>query len=547
MARFFIDRPIFAWVIAIIIMLAGGLAITQLPISMYPNIAPPAVTISANYPGASAKVVQDAVTQIIERNMKGLDGLIYMSATSDASGNASITLTFESGTDPDIAQVQVQNKLQLAMPSLPQEVQRQGVNVTKSRSGFLMVIAFVSKDGSMTRDDISDYVGASLVDPLSRVPGVGTVQLFGSPYAMRIWLDPNKLETYGLAVGDIITAVRAQNAQVTIGQLGGAPSVEGQQLNATISAQERLHTPEQFRGIVLRSNPDGSVLKLGDVARVEIGAETYEFVSRYNGQPASGVAISLATGANALETAAGVEQALDGLDRISRLLEAVIPFDTTPFVRMSIKGVITAGRGDRARVPRHLPRPPELPRHADPHHRRARGAARDDGRAGPARLLDQHAHDVRHGAGDRPARGRRHRRGRERRARDARGGTVASRSHAQFHAGDHRRARRYRHGARGGVRADGVHARFDRRDLPAVFRDDRVGHVVVGAGRDRAHAGAVRDDTEAGAQGRAPRGTGFLGSFDRPFDRGRAAYRTASAASSRAAAASCSSSPLWSS
>ncbi len=247
MARFFIDRPIFAWVIAIIIMLAGGLAITQLPISMYPNIAPPAVTISANYPGASARVVQDAVTQIIERNMKGLDGLIYMSATSDASGNASITLTFESGTDPDIAQVQVQNKLQLAMPALPQEVQRQGVNVTKSRSGFLMVIAFVSKDGSMTRDDISDYVGASLIDPLSRVPGVGTVQLFGSPYAMRIWLDPNKLETYGLAIGDIITAVRAQNAQVTIGQLGGAPSVKGQQLNATISAQERLQTPEQFR------------------------------------------------------------------------------------------------------------------------------------------------------------------------------------------------------------------------------------------------------------------------------------------------------------
>ncbi len=342
MARFFIDRPIFAWVIAIIIMLAGGLAITQLPISMYPNIAPPAVTISANYPGASAKVVQDAVTQIIERNMKGLDGLIYMSATSDASGNASITLTFESGTDPDIAQVQVQNKLQLAMPSLPQEVQRQGVNVTKSRSGFLMVIAFVSKDGSMTRDDISDYVGASLVDPLSRVPGVGTVQLFGSPYAMRIWLDPNKLETYGLAVGDIITAVRAQNAQVTIGQLGGAPSVEGQQLNATISAQERLHTPEQFRDIVLRSNPDGSALKLGDVARVEIGAETYEFVSRYNGQPASGVAISLATGANALETAAGVEQALDGLrPYFPAGLAAVIPFDTTPFVRMSIKGVIT--------------------------------------------------------------------------------------------------------------------------------------------------------------------------------------------------------------
>ena len=342
MARFFIDRPIFAWVIAIIIMIAGGLAITQLPISMYPNIAPPAVTINANYPGASAKAIEDAVTQIIEQNMKGLDGLIYMSATSEASGRATITLTFESGTDPDIAQVQVQNKLQLAMPLLPQEVQRQGVNVTKSRSGFLMVIAFVSEDGSMHREDISDYVSANVVDPLSRVPGVGTVQLFGSPYSMRIWLDPNKLDTFGLAVSDIITAVRAQNAQVTIGQLGGAPAVEGQQLNATISAQERLQTPEQFRSVVLRSNPDGSVLRLGDVARVEIGAETYEFVSRFNGQPASGVAISLATGANALATSAAVQATLESLQPFFPTgLKAIVPFDTTPFVRVSIKGVIT--------------------------------------------------------------------------------------------------------------------------------------------------------------------------------------------------------------
>jgi len=342
MARFFIDRPIFAWVIAIVIMIAGGLAITELPISMYPNIAPPAVTVSANYPGASAKVVEDAVTQIIEQNMKGLDGLIYMSATSEASGRATITLTFESGTNPDIAQVQVQNKLQLAMPLLPQEVQRQGVNVTKSRSGFLMVVAFVSEDGRMTRDDISDYVGANLLDPLSRVPGVGTVQLFGSPYAMRIWLDPNRLDTYGLAVGDVVAAVRAQNAQVTIGQLGGAPAVAGQQLNATISAQERLQTPEQFRAVVLRSNPDGSVLRLGDVARVEIGADTYEFVSRFNGRPASGVAISLATGANALATSAAVQETLDGLRPFFPAgLDAIVPFDTTPFVRASIKGVVT--------------------------------------------------------------------------------------------------------------------------------------------------------------------------------------------------------------
>ena len=342
MARFFIDRPIFAWVIAIIIMIAGGLALTQLPISMYPNIAPPSVTIGASYPGASARVVEDAVTQVIEQNMKGLDGLIYMSSTSDASGNASVTLTFQSGTDPDIAQVQVQNKLQLAMPLLPQEVQRQGVEVSKSRSGFLMVVAFVSADGSMHREDISDYVSANVLDPLSRVPGVGQVQLFGSPYSMRIWLDPNKLNTYGLAVGDVIAAVRAQNAQVTIGQLGGAPAVPGQQLNATISAQERLQTPEQFAAVVLRSNADGSVLRLGDVARVEIGAETYEFVSRFNGQPASGVAISLATGANALATSAAVQQTLAELQPFFPAgLQAIVPFDTTPFVKVSIKGVIT--------------------------------------------------------------------------------------------------------------------------------------------------------------------------------------------------------------
>ncbi len=341
MARFFIDRPIFAWVIAIIIMLAGALAIFTLPISMYPTIAPPTVTVNANYPGASAKVVQDSVTQIIEQNMKGLDGLLYFSSTSESSGRAGITLTFENGTDPDTAQVQVQNKLQSAMPLLPQEVQRQGVNVSKSASGFLQVVGFVSEDGSMSRDDISDYVGANLVDPLSRVPGVGNLQVFGAPYAMRIWLDPNKLDTYRLTPGDITAAVQAQNAQVAVGSLGAAPAIEGQQINATITAQSRLQTPEQFRDIIVRSNPDGSVLKLGDVARVEIGAENYEFITRYNGQPATGIAISLATGANALDTAAGVEATLDELaPYFPPGLKAVLPFDTTPFVQVSIKGVI---------------------------------------------------------------------------------------------------------------------------------------------------------------------------------------------------------------
>ncbi|WP_426805571.1 multidrug efflux RND transporter permease subunit SmeE [Stenotrophomonas sp. SrG] len=341
MARYFIDRPIFAWVIAIIIMLAGALAVLKLPVSMYPEVAPPAVEISASYPGASAKVVEDSVTQIIEQNMKGIDGLIYFSSNSSANGQATITLTFESGTDPDIAQVQVQNKLQLAMPLLPQEVQRQGINVAKSSSGFLQVIGFVSNDGSMDANDISDYVGSNVVDPLSRVPGVGNIQVFGGKYAMRIWLDPNKLHTYKLSVDEVTAAITAQNAQVAIGQLGGAPSVKGQQLNATINAQDRLQTPEQFRNILVRGGADGSELRLGDVARVELGAESYDFVTRYNGKPSSGIAITLATGANALDTANGVRAALEDLkENFPAGLESVVPYDTTPFVQVSIKGVI---------------------------------------------------------------------------------------------------------------------------------------------------------------------------------------------------------------
>ncbi len=340
MAQFFIGRPIFAWVIALIIMLAGGLAITGLPVSMYPDIAPPSVTVNASYPGASATVVEESVTQLIEQNMKGLDGLLYMSSSS-SNGNASVSLTFDNGVNADIAQVQVQNKLQLAMPLLPQEVQRQGVNVNKARSGFLMVIGFVSEDNSMSRNDISDYVNANVVDPISRVPGVGGVQVFGSQYAMRIWLDPSKLETYRLTPADISEAVRAQNAQVAVGELGGTPAIEGQQLTATITAQSRLETPEEFRDIILRSNPDGSLLKLGDIARVELGSENYGFVSRFNRQPASGVAVSLATGANALETAAAVEERVEVLETFfPENLSTVIPFETVPFVRIAIENVI---------------------------------------------------------------------------------------------------------------------------------------------------------------------------------------------------------------
>ncbi|AUD58570.1 aminoglycoside/multidrug transporter subunit AcrD [Shewanella sp. Pdp11] len=341
MARFFIDRPIFAWVIALIIMLAGILSIRSLPVSQYPNIAPPTVVISANYPGASAKIVEDSVTQVIEQRMTGIDHLRYISSTSDSFGNASITLTFNAEADPDIAQVQVQNKLQGAMTLLPQEVQSQGVNVNKSSSGFLMVLGFVSTDGSLDKGDIADYVGANIQDPMSRVPGVGEIQLFGAQYAMRIWLDPLKLTQYSLTSLDVVAAIRSQNAQVSAGQLGGAPSVAGQELNATVSAQSRLQTAEEFRKIILKSDISGANVFLGDVARVELGSESYAVVSLYNGQPATGLAIKLATGANALDTASAVREKIAEMKPFfPQGLEVVYPYDTTPFVEQSIEGVV---------------------------------------------------------------------------------------------------------------------------------------------------------------------------------------------------------------
>lgn len=341
MARFFIDRPIFAWVIAIIIMLAGILAIKDLPVSQYPSIAPPTVVIAANYPGASAKTMEDTVTQVIEQRMTGLDHLRYISSTSDSFGNAQITLTFNAEADADIAQVQVQNKLQSAMPLLPQEVQAQGVNVSKSSSGFLMVLGFVSEDGNLDKNDIADYVAANVQDPMSRVAGVGDIQLFGAQYAMRIWLDPLKLTQYKLTSVDVIAAIRDQNAQVSAGQLGGAPSLPGQELNATVSAQSRLKTPEEFKRIILKSDSSGANVYLADVARVELGAESYSVVSFYNGKPAAGLAVSLATGANALDTAAGVRAKIDELaPYFPQGMTVVYPYDTTPFVTESITGVI---------------------------------------------------------------------------------------------------------------------------------------------------------------------------------------------------------------
>ncbi|MBK4715715.1 MULTISPECIES: multidrug efflux RND transporter permease subunit AcrB [Tenebrionibacter/Tenebrionicola group] len=341
MAKFFIDRPIFAWVIAIIIMLAGGLAILKLPVAQYPTIAPPAVQVSAVYPGADAKTVQDTVTQVIEQNMNGIDNLMYMSSSSDSSGAVGITLTFESGTDADIAQVQVQNKLQLAMPLLPQEVQQQGISVKKSSSSFLMVLGFINTDGTMNQDDIADFVGSTIKDPISRATGVGDVQLFGSQYAMRIWLDPNKLNNYALTPGDIATAIKAQNAQMAAGQLGGTPPVKGQQLNASIVAQTRLTSTDEFGNILLKVNQDGSQVRLKDVAKIELGGENYDVIARFNGHPASGLGIKLATGANALDAAAAVQAEVEKLKPyFPRGLEVVYPYDTTPFVKISIFEVV---------------------------------------------------------------------------------------------------------------------------------------------------------------------------------------------------------------
>ncbi|MEM5339395.1 efflux RND transporter permease subunit [Paraburkholderia azotifigens] len=341
MAKFFIDRPIFAWVIAIILMLAGIASIFNLPVAQYPTIAPPAVQISATYPGASATTVENTVTQVIEQQMSGLDHLLYISSSSDDSGNATITLTFAAGTNPDIAQVQVQNKLQLATPLLPESVQQQGTKVTKSSSSFLLVMAFVSTDGSMDRYDLANYVASHVEDPVSRVNGVGTVQLFGSQFAMRVWLDANKLNQYSLTPVDVETALTNQNVQVAAGSLGGTPAVPGQVLQATITQATLLQTPEQFGNVLLKVNQDGSQVRVKDVARIDLGGENYNFDTRYNGQPTAGFGIQLATGANALETAKLVRAKIDQLSKnFPHGLVVKYPYDTTPFVKMSIEEVV---------------------------------------------------------------------------------------------------------------------------------------------------------------------------------------------------------------
>jgi len=341
MANFFIDRPIFAWVLAIIMCLTGALSIMSLPVEQYPDLAPPNVRISASYPGASAQTLENTVTQVIEQSMTGIDNLMSMSSQSSNTGQATITLTFNAGTNPDEARQQVQNQLQSALRKLPQDVQQQGVSVNKTGDTNILMLAFVSTDGSMDKQDIADYVASNIQDPLSRVSGVGQVDAYGSQYAMRIWLDPNKLINYALTTDDVVNAIRSQNSQIAVGQVGGTPSVDKQALNATINSQSLLQTPEQFKAITLRTLQNGSVVTLGDVADVQLGAEKYDYLSRYNGQSASGLGVKLAAGANELETDKRVRARIEELSHFfPHGLEAKVAYETTPFVTASIHDVV---------------------------------------------------------------------------------------------------------------------------------------------------------------------------------------------------------------
>ncbi|MEQ6969902.1 multidrug efflux RND transporter permease AcrD [Pectobacterium polaris] len=341
MANFFVDRPIFAWVLAILLSLCGMLAIKSLPLEQYPDLAPPSVRITASYPGASAQTLENTVTQVIEQSMTGLDNLMYMSSDSSNTGQARVMLTFEAGTDPDEARQQVQNQLQSAIRKLPQDVQQQGVTVSKTGDTNILMVAFVSTDGSMDKQDIADYVATNIQEPISRISGVGEVSAYGSQYAMRIWLDPAKLMDYALTTSDVVRAIESQNSQVSVGQVGGVPSVDNQALNATINAQSLLETPQQFRDITLRVNQDGSAVTLGNVAEVELGAERYDFLSRFNGQSASGLGVTLASGANELETDKRVRERIEELSQyFPHGLEAKIAFETSPFVKASITDVV---------------------------------------------------------------------------------------------------------------------------------------------------------------------------------------------------------------
>ena len=341
LSRFFLNRPVFAWVIAIILMAAGAMAIFNLPISQYPPIAPPSIAVTATYPGASAETVENSVTQIIEQKMTGFDKMLYLSSTSDSAGGTRVELTFAPGTDPDIAWAQVQNKLQSAMASLPEVVQSQGVTVNKSTRNYLIIVGLISEDGKMDGNDLRDYAKSNLEKVVSRVPGVGEVEVFGSQYAMRVWIDPEKLTKYSMTFADISAALKTYNAEISAGQFGGAPSVPGQRMNASIIVQSMLKTPEEFAAIPLRTNTDGSVVRVSDIGRTELGTEFYGTDVEYNGKPSTGIAIRQAAGANALDTADAVRAKMKELSEFFPSgVRVVYPYDTTPFVRVAIHEVM---------------------------------------------------------------------------------------------------------------------------------------------------------------------------------------------------------------
>src|SRR5512144_223915 len=341
LSKFFLDRPVFAWVIAIIMMLIGALAIHNLPVSQYPPIAPPSITIRTLYPGASAKTVEDSVVQIIEQKMTGIDKMLYMSSTSDSAGSAAITLTFAPGTDPDLAWAKVQNKLQLALPGLPDVVQARGLTVSKSTRNYLLMVGLTSDDPHTTQDDLNDYAVSTIETVLARVPGVGEVQVFGTGYAMRIWLDPDRLTKYGMTTDDVVAAIRTYNVEVSAGQFGGSPAVAGQRLNATILVQSLLVTPDEFAAIPLRTNADGSVVRVRDVGRTELGTELPDIRALFDGKPSAMMAVRQEAGANALETADRIKAAMDDLSKyFPPGMRVIYPFDTTPFVRVAIGEVV---------------------------------------------------------------------------------------------------------------------------------------------------------------------------------------------------------------
>ena len=521
MARFFIDRPVFAWVIAILIMMAGGISIFRLPVEQYPRIAPPVVTITAKYSGASAQTLEDTVAQVIEQKLNGIDGLLYINSTSDAAGQVSIRLTFDPDTNPDVAQMQVQNKLQLATSSLPEEVTRQGITVTKVADSFLQMYAFVSSDDSMSAADLCDFVGSTILDPLSRVDGVGEVSLFGAPYAMRIWLNPSKLLSYSLTPSDVINAVKAQNKQVSLGEVGGKPIRDGQQMNVTIKAQKQLTSVPEFERILLRVNPDGSAVRLRDVARVELGQESYTSSARYNGKPAAGVGIKLASDANALNTSNAVAAFIEDMrPYFPHGVEVVSPYDTVPFIKISIIEVVKtlleaivlvfaviylflrtrATSSLRWRVPVVLARTFGV---------MARSGFSINtltmfGMVLAIGLLVDECH----------------RRGRKRGPRHGRGRAASARGHHQDDGPDHRRAHRRGGGAVRRVRADGLFRRHRRRHLPPVLADHRVGHDPFRCRGGGADARIVLHLSEARPHGLAARLLRLVQPEFRPGDHG---------------------------